>query len=266
MLWAPLILYICTSISITAVLASIGVSSLFMGVAAYSVVVALLSTGAFGWLVATLKMIHQNLEDGKAPDDGWPGLPQRQRRRSFAPEDVDDLKDRESWITSIASTHARTMSAFSFSTVHSAHPSVYSEHCQGHESPAPPVPPLPSPYRTTFPNNTPAAEHAIPQLRSKDSWLTEDSHPRSVLSAWSFPTSRPGTPGGFIDASSSTNLAEVNPDISSAEVLGGYGQSPVPAGLSNAEKGVRFAHPEEAIQVSWIHIAFWLPLIWLPLV
>lgn len=61
------------------------------------------------------------------------------------------------------------------------------------------------------------------------------------------------------------SLADLVPNLGSAEVLGGYGNSHV--GLSNAEKGsAGFSTPELEIDIPLMYVLLWLAFIWIPLV
>ncbi|EIN10998.1 hypothetical protein PUNSTDRAFT_119820 [Punctularia strigosozonata HHB-11173 SS5] len=180
-LWAPLIIMVATGAGVATTLAAIDKSSLFVGLAAYSTAVAVLSSACFVSLIATLVMIKRNLTRSDGPTDQWPPMRQVEEkpRPSFATEDVDGLRDGSSWITSNASSRRDSISAFSFSTHHSVRPptptSMRIKRAMAASQPSvapkssfwfgpatpgtapsgareasvPPVPPLPSPYGPT---------------------------------------------------------------------------------------------------------------------
>ncbi|KAI0720363.1 hypothetical protein C8T65DRAFT_736096 [Cerioporus squamosus] len=233
MLWAPTLILVATSTALAGVLAATNINSLFVGMAAYSSAVALLSTAAFGCLVGTLVIIKRNLAALDDIRDPWPpangAKVEEKPRPSFATEDVEVLKDGSSWITSRASSRCESVSAFSFSThhthTHSRAPSNASARMLPHPATAsypsvapkssfwfnpatpfgnresvPPVPPLPAPYR---PKSTTSAQinddpdpfkKQAPRTGSQSSWLTEPSQYQATLSNWSFPTTHPPSP------------------------------------------------------------------------
>ena len=301
MVLAPLLLFMAVGVAISGVLSTTGVRSLFIGITAYTLVAAILSTATFGYLVSTLVNIRRNLAvKDEEPQDTWPPeYEEKQTRPSFATEDIDALKDGSSWITSTAGSHARTISAFSFSTVHTHHsnhvtqnpvlgsyPSIPAKSSfwftpatphGGRQSPIPPVPPLPSPYRPATPAEQDPdpfnAKPQAPRMGSQSSWLTEPSVSQATLSAWSFPPSQPNSP-----ASSRINLETgllgsgesrpATPALTNARVLGGYGSSPIPMSLSGVEKGLASlsAPPVKDIEISVYRVIGWLVSIWFPLV
>ncbi|KDQ64418.1 hypothetical protein JAAARDRAFT_225621 [Jaapia argillacea MUCL 33604] len=230
-LWAPTLLIAVTSTAVAGVLAGAGVPSFFIGLTAFSSTVAVLSSVGFGCLIGTLMIIRRNLlalhEDGP---DSWPPLKQMEEkpRPSFATEEVDALRDGASWITSDAGSRRGSISAWSFSTRHSAKPSASSfrgphpitgshpsipakssfwfnpatPYGGGRES-IPPVPPLPTLYRPTSPTSASVNDdpdpfrrdgHGRPQRQSRmqfgsqNSWLSSTSGSKATLSAWSYPT------------------------------------------------------------------------------
>ena len=232
MLWVPTLILVATSTALAGVLAATNVHTLFVGMVAYSSVVAVLSTIAFGCLIGTLVIIKRNLAALDEIRDPWPPAKgevqvEEKPRPSFATEDVDALKDGSSWITSRASSRCESVSAFSFSThhTHSRAPSNASARMLPHPATAsypsvapkssywfnpatpfgsresvPPVPPLPAPYR---PKSTTSAQinddpdpfkKQAPRNGSQSSWLTEPSQYQPTLSNWSFPTTHPPSP------------------------------------------------------------------------
>lgn len=290
--------------AISGVLSATGVRSLFIGVTTYTLVSAILSTVAFGCLIGTLMNIRRNLSmnnNHEEPEGTWPPeLEEKPARPSFATEDIDAMKDGSSWITSNASGHTRTISAFSFSTVQTHHsnaapqnpalgsyPSIPQKSSfwftpatphGGRVSPVPPVPPLPSPYRAATPADQDPdpfnAKPQAPRMGSQSSWLTEPSVSQATLSAWSFPASQPDSPAssridletGLLNHTGETRPS--TPALTNARVLGGYGSSPVPMSLSGSEKGLASlsAPPVKGIEVSMFRVIGWLVSIWFPLV
>ncbi|RDX53848.1 hypothetical protein OH76DRAFT_1431845 [Lentinus brumalis] len=233
MLWAPTLILVATSTALAGVLAATNINTLFVGMAAYSSAVALLSTAVFSCLVGTLVIIKRNLAAFDEIRNPWPpskeNLVEERPRPSFATEDVDVLKDGSSWITSRASSRCESVSAFSFSTHHThshsrmpsnasarmlphpataSYPSVAPKSSFwfnpatpfGNRESVPPVPPLPAPYRpksTTSVqiNNDPDPfKKQAPRMGSQSSWLTEPSQYQASLSNWSFPTTHPPSP------------------------------------------------------------------------
>ncbi|TDL29653.1 hypothetical protein BD410DRAFT_892912 [Rickenella mellea] len=310
MLWVPTFIVVVTSTTVAGIFSHIGMASLYIGIVAYSSTVAIISSAAFVFLVATLVVIRRNLAAVHEPKGSWPPAreDEKQPRPSFATEDIDALKDGSSWITSNASTrsHRHSLSAFSFSTTHTAHTQASARHQPNPvtgsypsipakssfwfspitphgrtPSPVPPVPPLPSPYRPSSPTSGSVADDPDPfrrsvppaaRMGSQSSWLTENSASQVTLSAWSYPTTRPGSPpNGDIHTDllpTTTAVSRPNtPGLSSAQVLGGYGYAPTPTTLGGVEKGLAAfsAPPVKDIDVSGYRIVGWLILIWLPL-
>lgn len=309
MLWAPTLLLTTTSTALAGVLAGVGLPSFFWGLVIYSGTVAVLSSIAFGCLIGTLIIIKRNLDAFNDSRHPWPPQILEKPRPSFATEDVDVLKDGSSWITSRASSCQESISAFSFSTHHSRRPSnansrilhpAFASHpsiptksafwfnpvtpCTGRESPVPPVPPLPAPYRSASPllhGDPDPFRCNEPPLRigSQSSWLTEPSSEQgTVISAWSFPTSRPTSPITLPVAAypstpdlqsqlltSSAISRPATPAMISTDVLGGYGYAPE---LTEAEKGVGALAvvPVSDLDVSVYRTIGWLLSIWVPMV
>ncbi|KIY73925.1 hypothetical protein CYLTODRAFT_341250 [Cylindrobasidium torrendii FP15055 ss-10] len=225
MIWAPTTVLAVTSTTIAGVLAGVGVHSFFAGILAYTTATALLSTAAFSGLFITLFVIKRNLASLHGEEDQWPETYMEKPRPSFATEEVDNMKDGASWITSTAGSHSRqgSGSAWSFST----HQTVSTAHGhpgrqQGQHSASvpgkssfwfgaastdalnvPPVPPLPNtygplsptsasltdadPFRRDTPSPGPQKDHQRERLLSQNSWLTSTSGSHPTASAWSFP-------------------------------------------------------------------------------
>ncbi|KAH8094952.1 hypothetical protein BXZ70DRAFT_347360 [Cristinia sonorae] len=312
MLWAPTVLLVATSTALAGVLAGTNVTTFFWGLIAYSSTLAVASSVAFGCLIGTLVIIKRNLTALHEIREPWPPAKQveDQPRPSFATEDIDALKDGSSWITSRASSRQDSISAFSFSTHHSrapsnassrvahpalaSHPSIPAKSSfwfnaatphTGRESPVPPVPPLPAPYRPTAVaheslHNDPDPFRRDNQLGidqrfrmgSQSSWLSEHSE-QATLSAWSFPATRPATPAAstadlhdrLLPSSATAFSRPHTPAMVSTDVLGGYGYAPEAV---HAEKGVAATAniPASDLDVSVYRTAGWLVTIWVPFV
>ncbi|KAL4243877.1 hypothetical protein ABKN59_010850 [Abortiporus biennis] len=314
MLWSPTVLLLITSTTLAGVLAGTNVPTFFYGLLGFSTSVAVISTIAFGCLIGTLVIIKRNLAALNDIRDPWPPAHDltEKPRPSFGTEDVEALKDGSSWITSRASSRRDSISAFSFSTHHShsqvpsnasvnmiQHPSAMASNpsippkssfwfnpatpYNGRAtSPVPPVPPLPSPYRshgtgsgtlggelTTDPD--PFRRDPRPRMGSQSSWLTESSSERTTISAWSFPTTRaeqspafPSTPNLQTTLLPSTSRPTTPAMMGSAEVLGGYGYAPEVALQDKGLNGVTGV-PAGDLDVSVYRTAGWLVSIWVPL-
>ncbi|KAI9000773.1 hypothetical protein BD414DRAFT_532602 [Trametes punicea] len=230
MLWAPTLVLVVTSTALAGVFAATSVTSLFVGLAAYSTTIAVFSSVGFGCLVGTLVIIKRNLaalNDIRSP---WPPAKEIEEkpRPSFATEEIDALKDGSSWITSRASSRCDSISAWSFTTHHTHHSRAASNASArmlpnpvtasypslapkssfwfnpatpfGSRESVPPVPPLPAPYRPTSTtsahiNDDPDPfQRQAPRMGSQSSWLTEPSTYQPTLSNWSFPTTQPPSP------------------------------------------------------------------------
>jgi hypothetical protein len=227
-IWGPTLLGMACAAVMAGALASAQVKSLFFGLTAYSASVTAFSTVLFGLLVKTLNDIRYNL--GVFPQQ----MAQKQRRPSFATEDLDALREGSSWLTSTAGSRRDSMSQWSFSTWHTPLPSSNGSPASfrdprlgsssslapkssfwfgkmGSSEQIPPVPPLPSTYRHSEDTIavTPTTEdekemhkamHSarIPKS-SNDSWLTSPSVSQETISSFSFPASRAGTPAPSSD-------------------------------------------------------------------
>lgn len=294
-LWAPSLVLVITSTAMTAIFSSIGVRSLFFGLIAYSTTVTAITLTSLTFLLTTLFVIKRNLNAINEEMDSWPPVREtlEKPRPSFATEDIDALRQTGSWISSNSSTSSRhcSISAWSFSTQHSAHPSSNGHgrpQAGGHHSvPAksgywfgadsqeeiPPVPPLPLPYSRASPciadpdpfrRDTPR-----PRLGSQTSWLTSSDGSRSTVSAWSFPTTTKNEPSIYTPSmrgchTSSTLVSQsINPALGGAQVLGGYGFNP-----SQAEKAVPLCSspPSSTLDVSLIRNVGWFLFILIPYV
>ncbi|KAA1473418.1 hypothetical protein DENSPDRAFT_859887 [Dentipellis sp. KUC8613] len=298
-LWAPMLLVVVTSTALAGVLSGAGLSSFFVGYVAYSTVVAVLSTVCFGCLIASLVIIKRNLTAINEAVEPWPPVKEVEEkpRPSFATEDIDALRDGSSWITSQASSHHESISAFSFSTHHThvqhpaaaSHPSIPAKSSfwfnpatpytgvGGSSDSVPPVPPIPSPYRTQPLTEDPdpfrrsESPHAAKmRMGSQSSWLTSSSGTRQTASAWSFPTERAESPiAPALASTQDLNSAllqsrPVTPAMASAQVLGGYGYAPSRESLEQGI-GALAAVPASDIDVSGYRIIGWLASIWIPL-
>ncbi|OSD04594.1 hypothetical protein PYCCODRAFT_1466053 [Trametes coccinea BRFM310] len=229
MLWAPTLVLVVTSTALAGVFAATSVTSLFVGLVAYSTTIAVFSSVAFGCLVGTLVIIKRNLAALNDIRDPWPPAKvmeeEEKPRPSFATEDIDALKDGSSWITSRASSRCESVSAWSFNTHHSRAPSNASARMLpnpatasypslapkssfwfnpatpfGSRESVPPVPPLPAPYRPAsitsahINDDHDPFKRQAPRMGSQSSWLTEPSVYQPTLSNWSFPTTHPPSP------------------------------------------------------------------------
>lgn len=228
-IWVPTLVFVGTGLAFGAILSSVGVNTLWGGLAAYSTVIGIATTAAFGCLVGTLLLIRHNVNmaaQAELDEKEWPPLKViKHRRRSITTEDIEALQEGSSWITSHHSSSSRqlSISAFSFSTVrHSTHgtsgpisgsnPSVLpkSSYWFGTGTPnsaavisndsIPPVPRVPSPYRDR-PRTPPHASYddlsdpfhrspPRPPKSSANSWLTSPSVSQVTISEFSFPTTR----------------------------------------------------------------------------
>lgn len=211
-LWLPAVGMACTGTIAAALLADAGFTSLFGGVAAYLSVITIISTGFLIFLVATLLQILRNLESDRLAlkIDSWPALDERKRRKSFSTDEIQALKDGSSWITSVEGSIRKSLSAWSFTT--NTTNAAKGKHMSRHSFPisvtshtpssilsdpkavrttviysVPPVPPLPSPYKSTPPE---LLRRGPSPSGSTNSWLTSLSGTRDTMSSFSFPTTR----------------------------------------------------------------------------
>ncbi|KAE9409835.1 hypothetical protein BT96DRAFT_984191 [Gymnopus androsaceus JB14] len=277
------------SASVAAILCAAGMNSLFVGLVTYSTTFAVLSSAVFIGLVATLVIIQKNLTDEKP-------------RPSFATEEIDAIRDGASWITSNASSRRDSVSAWSFTTHHTAATSVHSGRPQSashHSVPAkssywfssstpqvndvPPVPPLPSPYGPLSPTSQSLAEAdpfrriptPLPQhprerfIGSQTSWLSSSNGSHATMSAWSFPA----THAESIRNASSTNLHTAL--LPSTAVVSSRPGTPALSsaqvlggyGYKDSEKGAGASAPLSgtSLDISIYRTIGWLTLIWIPL-
>ncbi|CAL1700479.1 unnamed protein product [Somion occarium] len=315
MLWGPTAVLAITSTALAGVFAGTNVASFFIGLTAYSTTLAVMSTVAFGCLIGTLIIIKRNLAALNEMRDTWPPVQEAadRPRPSFATEDIDAIKDGSSWITSRASSRHDSISAFSFSTHHTHHsakpsngsvrlmpaamasnPSIppkssywfnpATPYGNGRDSPVPPVPPLPSPYRPSTAPSTGTLHDGVgfhdddpfrrqaPRMGSQSSWLSEHFSEQATLSAWSFPTTRPGTPAAYpstpdlhTELLPSTAVSRpLTPAMVSTDVLGGYGYSPE---AMHAEKGIAAVNAATGgeVDISVYRAIGWLITVWVPL-
>jgi hypothetical protein len=175
--WLPAAVLTVVSTSVAAAFVYAGVASFFVGLVAYSGIIVALTTFLFACLFVTLLIIKRNLAALNRVECCLPV--ERKPRPSFTTEEIDALRDGGSWITSNASTHRPSVSAWSLSThtrrstyasVHAvfnkdSQPSVPAKSsfwfnaASSLGTEVPPVPPLPSPYRNPH-TNMHASENA----------------------------------------------------------------------------------------------------------
>lgn len=144
----------------------------------------------------------------------------------------------------------------------------------------PPVPPMPSPYRTSmsstilgndpdpFRRDTPSPHPSMHSL-SQGSWLTSPSASQATLSQWSYPTTA-NHDQSCRDLNAellATHLRSATPAMASAQVLGGYGTGYAPGSLE-AEKGIASLSMTESVKIdiSAYRALGWIFMVWLPLV
>ncbi|RXW25474.1 hypothetical protein EST38_g448 [Candolleomyces aberdarensis] len=298
MLWAPVILLAVISTALAGVMSGAGLNTLFHGLAVYNGAIAILTTATLAGLFGTLYAIKKNLAVSNEDDGPWPPAKGEESRPSFATEDIDAIRDGESWITSNAGSRRNSVSAWSFSTHHtivasSVHGHETAKSQTGHKGSVPtkssfwfsnpsngelvpPVPPLPSPYGATSETLSgdpdpfrrdlpPLPNHPRGRLDSQTSWLTSSYGSQPTVSAWSFPASQHE---GSIRSPSVQDFHSVSsrpatPALATAQVLGGYGYGP-----GNTSDGAlsSLAAPAGAeINVSLRSIIGWFISLWLPL-
>ena len=295
--WTPTLLFAIISTVVAGVLARAGAHTLFVGLFGYSTALALLSSGAFIWLIATLVIIKKNLaalndfSDNCPPAREFKGKP----RPSFVTEDIDAVRDGgSSWITSNTSSLHDPISNWSFTThsnytshpgsacaIHPAaasHPSIpaKSSFWFGTVTPgsASPVPPLASPYRPSSPTSIVFGTDSDPfrreaPLNRSDSWLTSDSGTKHTADTqWNFSITGPDASRHDL-RSGLQNYKRSRPvplNIANAKVLGGYASGFVP-GSSEAEKGLAsLAVDGNDIDISGSRVLGWLFMVWVPFV
>lgn len=303
-LLVPTVLVVALATTLAAVFAVIGTPTLFVGITAYSVAVALVSLGAFLTLVRTIVNVRRNLA---ALEPDWPPVKEK-RRGSFATEDLEALKEGSSWITSHRSSRHNSVSSFAFS-VRSALPSSHNSSARDRAKfvgstatlpPAkssywfgmastpdlnvPPVPSLPGQYQYNPSPSSPVPsieddnhdpfrrdEPRYPRIpkSSANSWLTEPSVSQPTLSEFSFPTTRPSSPmrggsSGNLLPASATTVAFASP-MPHGRVLGGYNYIPE---LDNRIKGLSsntLSSTNDAPTSAWRAVG-WVSVILVPIV
>ena len=299
----PTLVLVFTSTTVAGLLSGTGIDTLFYGLMSYSATIAVMSTMAFGCLIRTLFVIKKNLSPVNSSNE-WPPVRQIEEkpRPSFATEDIDAIRDGASWITSNASSRPNSISAWSFSTHHTAatshhgrpqtgmHPSVPAKSSfwfgstDPNEIQVPPVPPLPSPYGPISPTSAsltdadpfrrdlpPLPNHPRTRLGSQSSWLTSSNGSHTTITAWSYPATHyedtiPNTSTPDLQTALATAVSRPNtPALADAQVLGGYGYAP---GSLEAENGLAaLAAPSGTIiNISLYNALGWSIMIWLPLV
>jgi hypothetical protein len=294
MIWAPTLLLALISTTLVGVISATGVKSLFAGLIAYSSTIAVISTVTFGCLIGTLLAIKRNLAALNEDIELW--LPVRMMaakpNSSFTTEEIDDIRDGASWITSNASSRRNSMSAWSFSTYdttassrrssgsscpradsHPPFPTKSSSLLAPNYDNVPPVPPLPSPYGPLTPANEALSEFdsfrrdlPVPPC-GRFGPQTSTNESSSTLSAWSHPTTHHEI--SIKDSSTPDLCSEVTrpiiPALANAQVLGGYGYAP---GSFEAEKGLAAPATPSGTQtyISFPRSCTWLAIIWVPLV
>ncbi|KZW04382.1 hypothetical protein EXIGLDRAFT_24303 [Exidia glandulosa HHB12029] len=303
-LLVPTILAVALATTLAAIFADVGISTLFVGLTAYTVVIAITSLVAFLTLVRTIVTIRRNLAAVEA--DNWPPVKEK-RRGSFATEDVEALKEGSSWITSHRSSRHNSVSSFAYS-VRSALPSSHNSSARDRaklvgstatlpqvknsywfgmastpDLDVPPVPALPGQYYNQPSSPVPSIEDdnqdpfrrdeprfaRIPKS-SSNSWLTEPSVSQPTLSEFSFPpTTRPSSPvmptsSGNLLPASATTVAFAS-SMPHGRVLGGYNYIPE---LDNRIKGLSSGTintTNDAPTSSWRAVG-WVAAIMVPLV
>ena len=302
MLWMPVLVLVFTSTTFAGLLSGTGIDTLFYGLMSYSITIAVLSTMAFGCLFRTLFVIKKNLSIVNSSND-WPPVRQveEKTRPSFATEDIDAIRDGASWITSNASSRPNSISAWSFSTHHTAatshhgrpqnglHPSVPAKSSfwfgstEPNELQVPPVPPLPSSYGPTSPISAdlavedpfrrelpPIPNHQRTRLGSQSSWLTSSNGSHTTITTWSYPTTHqedaiPNASTPDVQTPSTASVMRpITPALADAQVLGGYGYAP--SSLEVGKGLEALATSPGTIDISSYNILGWSVMIWLPLV
>lgn len=289
-LWSSTLGMVGTGAIAAAVLSIFGFTSLFGGIAVYFSVVTLLSTAVLCSLVLTLSRIRRNLEQDKVAHDidSWPNPPPRKRKTSFATDEVQAIKDRASWITSIEGSTRRSLSPWSFATSEANHRK--SKHISRYSMPTsfyslttgslqseinaikheyiPPVPPLPSPYRKAPPPQiiTDASADGTPT-----SWLTSLSGSAKTMSPFSFPTTRPPSLRSLASRITRKQRKDpAQPSTGSTAVfpvtftIDKQSRSAPPAALPLRSLAVA-VNPTNHV-VTALRVIIWLAMIWLPFV
>lgn len=200
-LWAPSVALSAAGTGTAASLAAFELTSLFGGIASYISIVATLQTLM---LISILRSTFRIIRRAERESDSfsWLEATRRKRRQSFDTGDIQFLKDRSSWVTSVEGSLRRSLSAWSFTT--SQTNNTRGRHTPYYSLPStlrsttdsngrdvipiiPPVPPLPSAYQRSIPLDVP--RNTSP-TGSTNSWLTSYSGSRETMSSFSFPTTR----------------------------------------------------------------------------
>ncbi|PVG03521.1 hypothetical protein CPB86DRAFT_793438 [Serendipita vermifera] len=202
-LWLPAIGMVVIGTVAAAVLAAFGYASLFGAIATYLSILTAISTGMITYLAWMLrlgasKQAHTNQVSVSS---------KKLSRHSIATDDIQALKERSSWLTSLEGSLKRSMSPWSFTTNNTSRSkpkhssrfslpsslqnqitgSLYSEYGGTRDSLVPPVPPLPPQYRQEL---TFEKHYGTSNGTSVNSWLTSLSGTRKTMSAFSFPTTK----------------------------------------------------------------------------
>ena len=299
----PILVLVITSTTFAGLFSGSGIDTLFYGLMSYSITIAVLSTMAFGCLFRTLFVIKKNLSIVNSSND-WPPVKQMEEkaRPSFATEDIDAIRDGASWITSNASSRPNSISAWSFSSHHTAatshhgrpqngsHSSVPAKSsfwfgsAEPNELQVPPVPPLPTSYGPTSPISAdlavedpfrrelpPIPNHARTRLGSQSSWLTSSNGSHTTITSWSYPTTthhedvvpNASTPD-LQTPSTASVMRPITPALADAQVLGGYGYAP--SSLEVGKGLEALATSPGTIDIPSYSVLGWSVMIWLPLV
>ncbi|KAL0950257.1 hypothetical protein HGRIS_010239 [Hohenbuehelia grisea] len=251
MLWSPVLVMVATSTALAGVMSGAGMLSLFIGLIAYTSSMAIVSSLAFGFLIATLVIIKRNLAALNEAADPWPPVREVEEkpRPSFGTEDIDAIRDGASWITSNYSTSSRhnSGSGWSFTTHHTtvasshhghprhpaaeSHPSIpaKSSYWFSSSTPAdpsiPPVPPIPSPYGPLSPtaeglrDSDPFRRVATPQPESekhaRDRFGSQTSWLTSTNASHITPPawSFPPTPHGSMRNVSTPSIVDLHAEL-----------------------------------------------------
>ncbi|KAI5124737.1 hypothetical protein M0805_005372 [Coniferiporia weirii] len=300
-IWVPTLLITTVSASVAGVLTDVGVKGLFIGVVSFSVVVAVLSTTALVYIAATLLAIRRNLPAPSRHVKSWRrAMEEKSHRHTLAKEAIEALKDGSSWITSDAGSHRNSISAFSFSTVHSTRAELvgarsdliadaeektsYVETDTNHD-----IKRFPGTNEPLFatPQGQNASSHCAPHVARENednnhskisqhdnSWLTEPSVSQTTMSMWSFPTaSADGLTLPNVAmvihpqmCGSRPGVCLVTPALSSMRVLDDCIN---PSGMScnDTERGFDIFAVQRVkdLNVNVSRIVGWLVLLWVPL-
>lgn len=126
LIWAPTLIFVASGIAAAAVLADIGIGSLWAGLAAYTTAVGVSTSISLGCLIGTLLLIRHNVNAAAQAEledqDSWPPVKEKIIRRSITTEDLEALKEGSSWITSHRSSSSRQNSISAFFVFHRSPP------------------------------------------------------------------------------------------------------------------------------------------------